>query len=92
MDDGFTQDCTKRGHAFGQQQRNMPAMKWKISATCPSSHWIESDLLDSLTQMEGSMPVGVSLWGAIQSDALTLRLFVIRPVGSDWRASRFCRT
>jgi hypothetical protein len=31
-------------------------------------------------------------WGAIQSDALTLRLFVIRPVGSDWRASRFCRT
>jgi hypothetical protein len=30
--------------------------------------------------------------GAIQSDALTLRLFVIRPVGSDWRASRFCRT
>ena len=30
--------------------------------------------------------------GAIQSDALTLRIFVIRLVGSDLRASRFCRT
>jgi hypothetical protein len=28
--------------------------------------------------------------GAIQSDALTLRIFVIRLVGSDLRASRFC--
>jgi putative ABC transport system substrate-binding protein len=35
---------------------------------------------------------GMVARGAIQSDALTLRLFVIRPVGSDWRASRFCRT
>jgi hypothetical protein len=56
MDDGFTQDCTKRGHAFGQPQRNTPAMKWKISAACPSSHWIESDLLGTLTQMEAGMP------------------------------------
>jgi len=30
--------------------------------------------------------------GAIQSDALTLRIFVIRLVGSDLRARRFCRT
>jgi amino acid transporter len=30
--------------------------------------------------------------GAIQSDALTLRIFVIRLVGSDLRASLFCRT
>ena len=30
--------------------------------------------------------------GAIQSDALTLRIFVIRLVGSDLRASQFCRT
>ena len=30
--------------------------------------------------------------GAIQSDALTLRICVIRLVGSDLRASRFCRT
>ena len=32
------------------------------------------------------------IWGAIQSDALTLRICVIRLVGSDLRASRFCRT
>ena len=31
-------------------------------------------------------------WGAIQSDALTLRIFVIRLVDSDLRAGRFCRT
>ncbi len=30
--------------------------------------------------------------GAIQSDALTLRIFVIGLVGSDLRARRFCRT
>ena len=28
----------------------------------------------------------------LQSDALTLRIFVIRLVGSDLRARRFCRT
>jgi len=56
MDDGLAQDCAKRGHAFCQPQRNAPAVKWKISAACPSGHWIESDLLDSLTQMEGGMP------------------------------------
>jgi len=32
------------------------------------------------------------LAGAIQSGALTLRIFVIRLVGSDLRARRFCRT
>ena len=30
--------------------------------------------------------------GASQSDALTLRIFVIRLVDSDLRAGRFCRT
>ena len=30
--------------------------------------------------------------GAIQSDAITLRIFVIRLVGSGLRASWFCRT
>jgi hypothetical protein len=35
---------------------------------------------------------GMFAKGAIQSDALTLRIFVIRLVGSDLRASRFCRT
>jgi hypothetical protein len=73
MDDGLTQDCTKRGHAFGQPQRNAPAMKWKISAACPSRHWIESDLLDSLTQMEGSMPVYLATVDPIEQ--LTLRQF-----------------
>jgi hypothetical protein len=41
------------------------------------------------------MAEDVTKWaerGAIQSDALTLRIFVIRLVGSDLRASRLRRT
>jgi hypothetical protein len=52
----------------------------------------DSRVLALLTMRTDSFPQAQNDTGAIQSDALTLRIFVIRLVGSDLWAGRFCRT
>ncbi len=51
----------------------------------------KTETADNGTQIRTS-PTKPVRRGAIQSDALTLRIFVIGLVGSDLRARRFCRT
>lgn len=53
---------------------------------------IRGELDATLSRPRYGRRAGHAEGGAIQSDALTLRIFVIRLVGSDLRASRFCRT
>ena len=78
----------KKSYARGKSRKEDPEamILWMPDETfCEEmSEWVDSP--------EGQLWLDMSDTGAIQSDALTLRLFVIRLVGSDLRAGRFCRT